>query len=61
MSNFLFELSAKVRISANSRDGKVTARCEYDDGSPNLYTVEYLNGDGDLTSAWFKEQQLVTA
>lgn len=39
--------------------GTITARTEYNNGAPNLYSVHHLDATGDPVYRWFEEQDLV--
>lgn len=55
---FNFDLGQEVAIILTDKVGQVKGRAEYLNGAPNSYWVQYVDGQGDLTSNWIDEQDL---
>lgn len=55
-----FQLEQEVRIKLSSETGHVTGRCEYTNGTPNVYQVKYLSKAGSAQEEWFTEGDIET-
>lgn len=56
---FKFEMNEEVYTKLAHFKGTITARTEYNNGAPNLYSVHHLDATGDPVYRWFEEQDLV--
>ena len=55
---FKFNLGQDIVITQPNKVGFVKGRAEYVNGSPNSYWVQFVDGQGDLNSVWYDEQDL---
>ena len=55
---FMFDLNGTVVITKPNKRGTIKGRAEYANGSPDSYWVQFVDGQGDLNSGWFDEQDL---
>ena len=57
MSDFKFDLKAKVTIAASGEQGEVIGRAEHV-YAENNYNVRYKAGDGRAVESWWTESAL---
>lgn len=55
---FKFNLGQDIVITETSKQGFVKGRAEYNNGTPNSYLVQFVNGRGDLEIDWIEEANL---
>lgn len=58
MSNFHYALDDCVVITLSDTPGVVKGRTEYSNGSPNMYNVHHISGEGNAVYSWVEEQDL---